>query len=217
MADERLQRLERQLAAGDPGVEPQVLLERVRAGRLERSMLELAAYLGYQAALAATGGTACAGQVEDWVRGLNPWTPAATLRAAAAATWPALYQAERLGPHPALRSVLEASEDYVRCPCEDHAEAMVVATRERAPGAWPPAATLVTGLSALIRSWERKEAAALLNFPSIEAMNASHIETALRLNPELRPVVRDAVRNELLAWALGIWDPVAARSETRSA
>lgn len=84
MADEQVRHLERQAAGGDPEATTRLLRERMRSGDLARERVELAAWVGDEAALAALGVASTTAHLGDWAAGL-----------------------ERFGHHVGLRAVVE--------------------------------------------------------------------------------------------------------------
>ena len=87
MADERLRRLLREAALGDPEAQVRLLRERVRAGVLDDERMRLAAYLGDAASQEVLGDAAPAvpEDLEEWLGGLSEQSPEASIRARIAA------------------------------------------------------------------------------------------------------------------------------------
>ena len=174
MSDEHLRDLERRWrTSGDPQAEAAYLLARVRAGRLERSRLEVAAHLGHAAACAAldrlppesedddapdpdgagderppVGFTAGDMDLLNWVLALREWDPLAPVRAGVAAARAVLDRFEREHPGEAEpREALDAAEACLRCPCPEHANAAFLASRSANAAAqrWQVQSTSETG------------------------------------------------------------------------
>ena len=133
--DERLRRLERGARGGDQQAEARELRERERSGGLPSKRLELAAYLGNEAARAVVG----SGHVFDlgpglldgqgkwggahivdgldlvpWTRGLMPFGAEVGVRAACAAVHIALSAVDPHDPFPQPRRVVAGEEATVR-------------------------------------------------------------------------------------------------------
>lgn len=214
MADHRLRSLERDLATGDPGARARLLRERLRAGTLELERAQLAAWLGdpdAREALGPGGYEAFAAPLREvtrrvvgdlqtesasvslaiWVAALERWGAPACVRAAIAAARLALPTIEGkayLGPaaRSAARDALRAAEAWARCPCDAHAEA--------GHGAWSDAV------------WEATSSAS----PDPHGARNAAVRVARWAGGETSvDAVRDAVRAELVPWALGLGEPLA--------
>jgi hypothetical protein len=116
VADERLRRLERQAAAGDPEAAARLLLERLRLAEVTVEGARLAAYLAEPAAARAFPGVQ-PGDVSDlraWLLGLRPWGKETLVRAALAAAHAVLPRfEERLTHERRPRQALEAAEAWL--------------------------------------------------------------------------------------------------------
>ncbi|MCO5166330.1 MAG: hypothetical protein M9894_08200 [Planctomycetes bacterium] len=124
MSDDAQRERERRLRQGDdPADEARVLAGALRAGRLARERLALAAFLGHAAARQALGvppGDACAA----WVAALDEAGRLALVRAAVArlrAGW-----ADVPSPRAALAQALAALEAWSACPCDGHAATLLM-------------------------------------------------------------------------------------------
>ena len=113
MTDQRLRRLEREVAASpSPEAEAALLRERLRAGTLSLERLELAAYCGHEGARLLTparewseamrkglvtppGVLLVPDQLDDWVSGLSRWGPSVLHLASVAAAKVALVEEGR--------------------------------------------------------------------------------------------------------------------------
>lgn len=125
VSDEYLQQLEaRWRETGDAPDEARLLLERMRAGVLPRSRLELAAFLGHEAArmaLPASPGV----DAEEPTRlaaELWPWGKEACVAAAVAGAH-AVSALGLGGRDERPRQAIEAAAAWVHCPCEAHVAA----------------------------------------------------------------------------------------------
>lgn len=123
MSDDYLQQLEaRWRETGDAPDEARLLLERMRAGLLPRPRLELAAFLGHEAARMALPGSPGL-DVEEPARlagELWPWGKEACVAAAVAASH-AVSTLDLGAPRDARpRRAIEAAAAWVHCPCEPH-------------------------------------------------------------------------------------------------
>ncbi|MCO5164967.1 MAG: hypothetical protein M9894_01180 [Planctomycetes bacterium] len=120
MSDDYLRQLEaRWRETGDAPDQARLLLERMRAGLLGRPRLELAAFLGHEAArLALPASPALDGAEPTRLQDdLWPWGKEAAVAGAVAATHAVLLAAAR-DPRP--RRAVEAAAAWVHCPCEAH-------------------------------------------------------------------------------------------------
>ncbi len=133
MADVRRRRCERAARLGDLDAEGRLLLERVRAGELERERLELAAHLGHRPARRALG-----------LPPLRQAEPLAELVSLARFGRPVLVRilvvaARRLGwaPSPVGDEQLRAAAAWCDCPCPRHASSAYQASRSLPEGTQP--------------------------------------------------------------------------------
>lgn len=224
MSDARIRELERDAAQGDLDAAGRLLLERVRAGVLRDDRLALAAHLGHAGARRALCRRADERELDlpEWVERLAKFGQEACVRAALAA----VRQACRALPEGRWRDrierALEAQEAWVACPCPAHAEEARWAAEDVRPifhqggSASEDAPLAVVLLAAAIRA-EDPEAAAT---EAVSALNRSlsavwnsplpyrpgeaieppdFIEVII---PRGKALVRDAIRDELLEWAL---------------
>lgn len=132
MADDYLSQLEdRWRDTGEAPEEARVLLERIRVGLLTRTRLELAAYLGHEAAglaLPDAGETAPPDDPKRLVTELWRWGKEACVGAAVASARMAL--AGDVAGDPRAQQAVEAAAGWVKCPCGEHLEAAAVAAQE---------------------------------------------------------------------------------------
>lgn len=135
--DERRRRLERARARAEPGAGAALLVERVRAGEVERDRVKLAAYLGDPDARVASGERFKPLAVEVWVEGLSAWGVEPwrdEVRALAAPTWRdqllprvavalarAVRPAEESDHRVRIDAALEAAEAWLARPSVDAA------------------------------------------------------------------------------------------------
>lgn len=126
--DRDLRALERRSPAGDAGAAGQLLLRRLRAGRLRREALELAAALNHPPALAALGRAPATepAELRAWVQGLVDLEPAGRPLAVRALVTAARAIEDLTA---ADERHLEAAEAWCECPCPAHAEAAYRASR----------------------------------------------------------------------------------------
>jgi hypothetical protein len=214
VADDRLRRLQRRFAeAGELDDEVAFLREQVRAGALANDRLELAAYLGHEAATRAWGGDPGRPEADDqrplervtrWVEGLKRWGEEALWRAGAAVVRAIPIYADRFdGPDDRLLEVMDRVEDWILAPDEarraavDGGPALLAAAVEQAWGAAACANTT---------HW-------LCRSVSEEGFAADHTRALVaEAGHELRPLqIERAVRDELVPWALGREDPLLER------
>lgn len=120
MSDDYLRQLEaRWRETGDAPDEARLLLERMRAGLLGRPRLELAAFLGHEAARLALPASPTLGGPEPTrlADDLWPWGKEAAVAGAVAAAHAVVAEPAR-DPRP--RRAVEAAAAWVHCPCEAH-------------------------------------------------------------------------------------------------
>lgn len=123
MNDRRSRELERHLG-DDPAAEAELLARGLRAGEVDPERVRLAAYLGHEPARAALGEAAprTPGELESFVRGLEPWGPEAWTRAALGAAETALAFWEERHTDPTPREALQASAAWIESPEDTLAE-----------------------------------------------------------------------------------------------
>lgn len=198
MSDDARRRAERGAASGDREAAVKLIAERLRAGELTRREVELAAYVGDEAARAVFGAGAEKGarDVGRFVRGLGRFKRETGDRAIAALAalaglalgspdeWPELYS-WRVDAAELLRGCFDAGRGKVRAEeLGEHAACYGWHGQDEA-----------MSLGALV-------AAALTAFGTDGAL-----EAAVRLGRSLAKrigddPVRDALRTQLTAWAL---------------
>jgi hypothetical protein len=193
-------------------------------GLLWLPRVQLAAYLGDEAARAALGCTcvswerdgvrnhadSCAGHgprlpLADWARGLARWGRMAAVRAAVAGARVALAHREAGLTTATARRAIEAAEAWIVCPCEEHRRTWEHVAHERNNG-WG----LVNGPNQWMPCGCEVEGGPLL---ADTAHLAFCLENAARLAGEDR--VRAAVLAEVSPWALQERDAVAERVRER--
>ena len=235
MADARLRQAERE-AKQDPQARAAFLRERLRAGLIQPELIELAAYVGDEAAREVLGPVWLAwdfpgggsstltdpwseieAPLETWSRFLPRWE-GAPLRTAVAAARVALkskpcgrcrptrqsgrtiYEAymepcpkcgDRIARDPAPLRAIEAAEEWMVCPCEEHRRTWLGRFRAAMRG----------GLTLVPCPGDPIETTADL------------MESAARLTSE--QAVRAAILAEVAPWALGERDVVRERVEAR--
>jgi len=157
MADDRLRRLEREAAGGDPEARARLLRERARSGELPRERLGLAAWLGDPAAAAALGPEAPAPpeEVGRWAAGAARFGQEAFVRLGGAALRRVLSGRPAGASREAAERVLAASDAWTACPCCEHAEA----ARRAADAEQPPNLLTTFAMRANPSEWVVVEAA----------------------------------------------------------
>jgi hypothetical protein len=219
VSDARLRQLQRDAATGDLAARARLLTERVRIGDLAPDRLQLAAYLGDEAAEEALGQrphvppTITVGR---WVRGLArptvgegwpEWAAQAYALAAAAAARSVLPCFAGRDPVAATRAV-EALDAWIACPCDEHGRASAAAA-SHVPQPPPGPAGLFASRGVRFAGLAVLRAAAIplgrAGLPrgatppeTIAADTAA--DAARATSPE---AVRVAIREALVPWALG--------------
>lgn len=206
MRDEELRRLERAMAGErDAAGEARLLAEKVRRGDLAAPKLELAAYLGHEAARAALAGRA-PDRPEDpseWLVGLDRFGREAKMRAAIVLCRQlARTRYDRWAEDDDGRLVLEAAEAVFLDPSDANKAAL---DRALTP---PEGAGRYRGVG--------QGAYALASFVRAEdSFDDNFAELARQVAERHFPVhpanVMEDVRDDLVPWALGELDPVATR------
>ncbi len=215
MSDDYLQQLEaRWRETGDAPDEARLLVERMRAGVLPRPRLELAAFLGHEAArLALPGSPGIDGEAPTRLAGeLWPWGKEACVAAAVAASHAVStldLGARRDARDGRPRRAIEAAAAWVHCPCDAH----VAAARQAADAALQAAG--IASPSA-VASAERHPAlaahhaaAAAAAWPLPVASKHAHraikyAEEAARASGALgRADLTGVICQALILWALG--------------
>jgi hypothetical protein len=208
VADARRRELERLAAAGDPGAERELLLERVRQGEVTPQAVRVAAYLGQPAALAAQPDAGPAGNTRElvpWLEGLAGLDAALLTRAALAAARYAYESAGKELVDPRLDKGLAAVEEWLACPCEPHRVAARLAAEEADEAAREasvlPASSDEAAFSAFAVRNAALTAAALRPVDALqEAVNA-FLDGGSALDDDA--ALREEARRTLVAWALG--------------
>ncbi len=215
-SDQRLREFERRARSGDPQAEAEQLVQRVRSGALSRERLELAAYLGHPPARVAHGDSifgagAEAGIVdlEAWVRGLDHrragrW-PLAPLRAALAATRAALPASPCCPNHDDI-----SGENFAAgCPSWPMTEAAIAdaerclageALTDRLPASAHGMTMDSAGYHLAEALWDF-QCGHTRGSPNQTTCAWFEVERCAQLAGEA--FVRDAIRTELVSWALG--------------
>ncbi|RMG09324.1 MAG: hypothetical protein D6731_19965 [Planctomycetota bacterium] len=194
MADARERSWERCAAAGDELAAVRWAVERLRRGALDPRRLRLAARLGDPLARRLVGGGAPPPpDLEALLRSLGRWDGTPWGRAAVAAAEAALPHWEPRArvarkrssarERAAARGYLDAARAFLACPCPRHEGAL----RARRP---PPGARFLRGL----------EDAARHEVPERPRAARATIRASARVAGEAP--VREAVRADLLGWAL---------------
>ncbi len=216
MSDEALRALERAFEESHaPADEAAWLAARERAGRLERSRLELAAFCGHKAARLALGAAAPREEpdIRKWCHALDRYGLEACVRAAHAAALNVVQLwAER--PDPAVAYLGEASpgeqlaavQEWIECPCERHVEEALRTlpvsrggiTSEHGGHAWTFAHDAAGDAVLTIRR---------PSFVWNTLLNAALARGRALVDPSLadraHAMVREVASAALVAWALG--------------
>jgi hypothetical protein len=203
--DERLRRLERQAAAGDHDAAAQLLVQRLRIGELGREGVELAAYLGHDAANRATPEVdpETEGR-EALVEGLARWGKEAFVRAAVAAAYAVLPRYEELMTHEDTpRKAIASAEAWIACPCEAHRVGARLAAQDADDAAREASIVEAGDDESTFAAWTAKHAALAaaahdLRFAAREALRTIDEAAAVQVCD-----VDALVRQALLDWALG--------------
>lgn len=212
MSDARLRQLQRDAATGDLAARARLLNERVRIGDLAPDRLQLAAYLGDEAAEEALGQrphvppTITIGR---WVRGLArptdgrypDWAAQAYARAAAAAARATLPCFAGRDPAGAVRAV-DALDAWIACPCDEHGRASAAAA-SHVPQSPPGPAGLFASRGVRFAGLAILRAAAVSlvqgGAPATASASDAAADAARATSAE---VVRAAIREALVPWAL---------------
>lgn len=176
------------------------MLQRVRAGDLERRRLELASFLGSEAASRALGTPRKLepDELALWTKELVGFGREATVRAGLAASNAALaVEGDDQDPDlPQGSEALPLIEEWVLCPCPEHAKGASYAgwLMDRQEGA-----RAVIGLTARLVSLDQEQ----------DEFLAEALEITVDLVGGDR--TQEVVTTELRSWALGHGDPVRER------
>lgn len=222
--DQRTRDLERSAQTGDATAEVVLLRRRVRAGDLSPERLSLAAFLGHLASRELLGREAPSvpAGYQDWLEPLRGRGPEVVMRASVAAAsrvvpllGSLLLTSDAEHPQP----VLDAAEVALVCPCLPHVRAVLHAAQgcedaRRRPAAVQldrqreAAVSACTSLALLFgdpdSAWEAMHHARLSAFAAVEPDPGAEHDT---LPGEAGRLIKDAVRAELVPWALGIEPP----------
>ena len=200
MSDERLRELERRWQeTGADEDEAAYLLARLRAGELDVERLKLAAYCDYAAAQLALGDEAppTPSDLDAWGRGMHVWGKEACVRAVVALARVA-FPYWRGHPEDVPAEAFRAAENWIVCPCREHA----AEARQREFLA-------SFGNSPLHRTQARvlSRAARAAAYPS--RASARGISVVAELTQSLPGVSSPifTIREELVPWALGMEPP----------
>jgi len=229
--DHRTRDLERSSQAGDAAAEVLLLRRRLRAGDLRPDGLSLAAFLGHPASreLLADEAPEVPAGYQDWLQELRPRGPEVVMRASLAAASrvaallePLLRTSDAEHPQP----ILDATAEALVCPCLPHMGSVLQAAQacedaRRAPHAVQldrqreAAISASTSIALLFGDpdgpWEVMHHARLAAFAAVQPDSAAHEDGGA--DPDTLPgkagrLIKDAVRGELVPWALGYGDPV---------
>lgn len=205
MSDERLRELERRWAATrDPGDEARLLAERLRARRVKRSRLELAAYVGHGPAIEALGEAAPVGDHVPWHRwrdALDETARGPLVRLTMAFILGHLRRKERPIRPEALEAI-EAVRRWADCPCEEHTKvarsvaAELEQRRRQDPSSYVHAVVVERAMAAMNTPISRSRGA--LDPLAIGLRWASGLGQRVELDDEERAGLAG-----LVAWALG--------------
>lgn len=203
--DEELRRLQRQANAGDHDAAARLLVRRLRIGELGREGVELAAYLGHDAASRAvpeldpeTEGR------EALVEGLARWGKEAFVRAAVAAAYAVLPRFEEVLTHDDKpRKAIAQAEEWIACPCEAHRVAARLAADAADDAAREASLAEAGDDESAFAAWTARNAA--LAAAAHDLRHAAH-EALMTIEEAAAVEVCDVdalVRQALLDWALG--------------
>ena len=204
MADERLQQLRRASDQGNLDAQVRLLRERMRAGELSTDRVRLAASLGNEAAGHAMN------EVDDSPAEIGDWglevldQPWSWLRAGVALTRLVLSECDPAHRTPDLQAALEYREADVALgkpqPVHVSFHGPMTTTGRPLADAWRVHRAVDCGVS-------------------VGERHAAPLRRCLRLASQITSPSRakDALRRELVPWALGLRDPVAERVAAREA
>lgn len=223
MTDSRLRSAERRAASGSVEDESRVLTERLRAGTLTRERVELAAYVGHEAARAATGMVGSHDETDaealgHWIRAMPRPDNFVGVRvglAACLATWHALVPTHahqrplhmRWTPHPYRAGVVGCEQ----CDGLDGPRVAMACVQAflACPCEWHEEAAVAAGqsLGENLRWWGMLAVSVgrlrgSEKDPPSGARTARLCVEALRVSSAER-LIRAAIARDLAAWALG--------------
>ena len=200
---------------GDPAAH---LRLRIRAGEVSEERARLAAHLGHSPAREALSlGPQTSSGLDEWVAGICAFGLEPVVRTAVAVSRSVLDTSCSLA---SSTLNLEAAEDWVHCPCNDHAAAAYGVARE---GYLPLPQPLRPGVDVYVRGRGAHDAcrisAELAGSPGIApAELAPRLTLAIgraRTDSSEGDQVLTAMYSELVPWALGEGDPVTDRALPR--
>lgn len=224
MSDEHLRELERRWKeTGSVEDEDAYLRERVRIGDLTQDKLELAAYLGHQAARRYLGEQApqAPEKLENFVGHLKSWGKETLVRSIVAAALTCLHLWEKQLPEdhrPQL--AINAAIAWILCPCENHEKA--ARTAAEAAKAAAEASGLPNDMGDGKAAWTGARGAAWAA-EAVDGTVANAAWAAARgavwIDNWTPPAcqVKQAITDALTPWALGYSDPVRESVEARAA
>ena len=209
MADERLQQLRRAWDEGDLETQARLLSERLRAGELHERRVRLASYLGSEVAAGVLGERVPAAQadLERWAYGFQSFERTAAVRAGIVLANLSCEVLEGSRWFGAAFTAAAWLERWVVSPT-DHLAARARATDWVAELPYP-------GEDDPPESWSHRRAAGCIaqagSIPSKQRYGHALAAAVKAVPVPHAAVALDAVRAELIPWALGVHDPVAAR------
>ena len=191
MSDLRLRQLAREVdRLGTDTARAALLCERARAGLLPADGLELAAYLGHVPARLTFGnGRRWPSRTpRSYIHRLTQWGREVCVRAGVAAAWPQLTS--KTFRRVSVRKLLEATEEWVLCPCREHG-----------------------------RVWANLQDLSLPDWVTyIPVLRSTRllIDAVVEDQPLLYSDRLKAIKTELIPWALGGEDALADRQADRA-
>jgi len=225
VTDSKLRELERRWKeSGSVEDEAAYLLERVRVGDLEQEKLELAAYFGHEAARRASSGkcppNSSAEIPDEWGAWLSAIParecPVQQVRIRAALACARLCTA--LYPAPASKLAVSSAEDWVLCPCPQHARSARELS-ERALPVSPEDIPFQALLPIHAAAWAAVHAARVASSSlGATAYALDDCAEALEMASFVtsQGEVLTAIRREITPWLLGNGDPIQQRASMRT-
>jgi hypothetical protein len=211
VSDDYLRQLEgRWRETGDAPDEARYLLERMRAGLLPRPRLELASFLGHEAARLAIPGSASSTHDDPkrLASELWPWGKEACVAAAVTAAHSAQPQ-DAFAPDVRPLQAIEAAAAWVHCPCDEHVAAARVASEAAlvAAGIGAHGTQLAEPRHTALSAHHAAAAAAAWPFPVAMKhayRSIKYAEEAISRTQHLTPgELTQAICHALVLWALG--------------
>ena len=234
MADERLQQLRRAWDEGDLETQVRLLRERMRAGELSEEQVRLAAYLGDQATL-VLGLDGEATPPEDtfaWLEGFADWEEASA-RSQLAISRELAHRWHSATQESTFAEVIHGLEVQLSCPCESHEAGLKTAVLDCVANLdsdliapIPKRHAHATIQAVLGMACVCADVAETIRLPTHFSQKTRHPSVgSIRLSEFLEACLkvvraddlRDAIRDELVPWALGLRDPLAERVAARGA